>query len=68
MNYTDKSGGKAPLGSGTFDSVMDDAWGRLWDKKVELSIRRIRKLEEYLTAMEAELDDFISQGGAGDEI
>jgi hypothetical protein len=62
MSYTDKSGEKTVVLSEhlTFTEVLNGACDRLWDKKVELSIRRIRQLDEYLVRMEQELSAFIS--------
>jgi hypothetical protein len=62
MNYTDKSGEKAAVLSEdrvSFNEVLNGACDRLWDKKVELSIRRIRQLDEYLVRLEQELTDLI---------
>jgi hypothetical protein len=43
-----------------FSRVVDDACTRLWNKKAELSVRRIRLLEEELVKLEKELDEFIA--------
>jgi hypothetical protein len=62
MSATDKSGEKAVVLSKnrmSFDEVLNGACDRLWDKKVELSIRRIRQLDEYLVRLEQELADLI---------
>jgi hypothetical protein len=61
MSYTDKSGEKAAVltGQSSFNEVLDGACERLWDKKVELAIRRIRQLDEYLFRMEQELTALI---------
>jgi hypothetical protein len=62
MSATDKSGEKALVLSEdriTFDEVLSGACDRLWDKKVELSIRRIRQMDEYLVCLERELTDLI---------
>jgi hypothetical protein len=57
MNYTDKTGGQAAVlfEYPSFDQVLNGACDRLWDKKVELTIRRIRKLQEHLDRLEQEL-------------
>jgi hypothetical protein len=62
MSYTDKSGEKAAVLSeqASFKEVLNGACDRLWDKKVELSIRRIKQLDEYLIRMEQELTALIS--------
>jgi hypothetical protein len=60
MDFADKTPGQAYI-SPTFNAVLDDACNRLWDKKAELSIRKILFLEEEAIRMEKELDDFIAQ-------
>ncbi|MDR2052530.1 MAG: hypothetical protein LBP80_03870 [Treponema sp.] len=60
MGFADKTSGRTYI-SQNFSMVLDDACNRLWSKKAELSIRKIRFLEEELTQMEKELDDFIAQ-------
>jgi hypothetical protein len=57
MNYTDKTGGQAAVlfEYPSFDQVLNVACDRLWDKKVELTIRRIRELQEHLDRLEHEL-------------
>jgi hypothetical protein len=61
MNHTDKSGEKAAVLSeqSSFNEVLNEACDRLWDKKVELSIRRIKQLDDYLIRMEQELTALI---------
>ncbi|MDR1249272.1 MAG: hypothetical protein LBK63_08225 [Treponema sp.] len=61
MNHSDNLSSKAAIFSGksSFKEVIDQTFERLWDKKVELSIRRIRELEERLNALEMELDMMI---------
>jgi hypothetical protein len=61
MSYTDKFGEKAAVleEQSSFNEVLDGACDRLWDKKVELSIRRIKQLDEYLIRMEQELTALI---------
>jgi hypothetical protein len=60
MDHTGKASSQAYI-SPDFSVVLDDACNRLWNKKAELSIRKIRFLEEELSRMEKELDDFIAQ-------
>ena len=43
----------------SFNDVLDTACGRLWEKHVEYSIRRIREMDEILAQLEKELDDII---------
>jgi hypothetical protein len=61
MSYTDKTGGKAAVlyEYPSFDQMLNGACDRLWDKKVELTIRRIRELQEHLDRLEQELAMFI---------
>ncbi|MDR0452083.1 MAG: hypothetical protein LBH15_03490 [Treponema sp.] len=60
MNFADKASGQAFV-SPNFSRVLDHACDQLWNKKAELSIRKIRFLEEELIKMEKELDEFIAQ-------
>jgi hypothetical protein len=46
----------------SFEEVLDQTCGRLWDKKVRYSIRRIREMEDYLSELERELDALALQG------
>jgi hypothetical protein len=39
--------------------MLDRACERLWEKKVELSLGRIRRYEEQLSNLEAELDELL---------
>jgi hypothetical protein len=61
MSYTDKFSERAAVikEQSSFSEVLDGACNRLWDKKVELSIRRIKQLDEYLIRMEQELTALI---------
>jgi hypothetical protein len=43
----------------SFKEVVDEACNRLWDRKVQFSIRRIRELEDRLKTLELELDMMI---------
>ncbi|GHV87819.1 hypothetical protein AGMMS50267_01790 [Spirochaetia bacterium] len=65
MDYPDRTGaGQTVLFSNNdnlnFDHILNDACTRLWNKKAELSIRKIRALENTLLKMEQELTDFLS--------
>ncbi|MDR2518709.1 MAG: hypothetical protein LBD13_04770 [Spirochaetaceae bacterium] len=40
----------------SFESVLDKTCERLWGKKIQYSIRRIRELETTLQGLEQELD------------
>jgi hypothetical protein len=44
----------------SFDSVLNSACERLWDKHSKYSLRRIQELSEELDKLEKELDQFIS--------
>ena len=66
-----------PWDSGSFDSnpqkpsfefVLDAACERLWEKKVEFSIRRINAMEEKLNQFEKELDEFLGKRAPGGEL
>jgi hypothetical protein len=51
-----------------FEAVLNSVCGRLEDKQIEFSIRRLREMEERLGILEQELDDFIlakAEGPAG---
>jgi hypothetical protein len=57
--------GKNPLtlsGTSSFEEVLDRTCDRLWDKKVQYSMRRIQELEDYLDVLERELDALALQG------
>jgi hypothetical protein len=43
----------------SFEAVLDQACNRLWDRKIQYSIRLIRKMEEQLTELERELDSLV---------
>jgi hypothetical protein len=45
----------------TFSDIVDEACGKLMDKQIKYSIRRITEMEEYLANMEKELDDFLGK-------
>jgi hypothetical protein len=46
-------------GTSSFKEVVDHTCNRLWDRKVQFSIRRIRELEDMLKTLELELDMMI---------
>ncbi|GHV28847.1 hypothetical protein AGMMS4952_13520 [Spirochaetia bacterium] len=58
MNRMDKSGGEAAVlpTISSFKEVVDETCNRLWDRRVQNSIRRIRELEDTLKTLELELD------------
>jgi hypothetical protein len=49
----------------SFEAVLDSAFERLWDRKVQHSIRRIGELETTLLELEAELDCFLLERDRG---
>jgi len=62
MSHADKTGGEAVVFSNqpSFERIVEQSCERLWDKKVQHSIRRIHELEVVLSSMEQELDAFLS--------
>ncbi|MDR3335337.1 MAG: hypothetical protein LBT13_10720 [Treponema sp.] len=50
----------------SFEAVLDKTCERLWGKKVQHSIRRIRELEADLTGMEQELDEWLRHKNEND--
>jgi hypothetical protein len=52
--------GTALSGSESFQAVLDETCDRLWDTKVQYSLRRIAELDAALQKMETELDYFVS--------
>lgn len=61
MSPTDNPRSEAAIFSdkASFKEVVDDTCNRLWDRKVQFSIRRIRELEDILKTLELELDMMI---------
>jgi hypothetical protein len=61
MNHTDKTGDRAAIlaDNVSFEAILDETCGRLWDKKIRHSMRRIRLLEDALNTLEDELDALI---------
>jgi hypothetical protein len=64
MKSADIPNGPSPRYEINFNRMLDDACNRLLGKKAELSIKKIRELEELLTDYEQELDVFIAGGDA----
>jgi hypothetical protein len=64
MSQADKTGGEAAVlpNQPSFEHIVEESCERLWDKKVQHSIRRIYELDAILGAMEQELDLFLKQG------
>jgi hypothetical protein len=64
MNHSDRTRDETAVFSdkSSFKEVVDETFDRLWDRKVQLSIRHIRDLEEQLDALELELDMMIKEG------
>ena len=44
----------------SFSEVVDNACEKLMDRQIKHSIKRIQKMEERLSCLERELDDFLS--------
>jgi hypothetical protein len=67
MSHADKTGGEAVVFSNqpSFERIVEQSCERLWDKKVQHSIRRIHELEVVLSSMEQELDVFLKQCNSG---
>ena len=51
----------------SFDSFLDEVCERLQDTRQQGSLKRIRKLEETLDALDRELDELACQTGPGDK-
>ena len=52
----------------SFETLLDDACGRLEDTRRRISLKRIRKLEAILNGLERELNEILDSGcppGAG---
>ena len=45
----------------TFDSVLNTACQKLWDKHTQYSIKRLKDLDEELDKIEKELDKFLCE-------
>jgi hypothetical protein len=45
----------------TFNDLVDETCGKLMDKQIKHSLRRIMEMEERLESIEKELDEFILQ-------
>jgi hypothetical protein len=63
MSQADKTGGEAAVlpNQPSFEHMVEESCDRLWDKKVQHSIRRIHELEATLCSLEQELDAFLKQ-------
>jgi transposase len=46
----------------TFATLLDETCDRLWDRQVQYSIRRLRKMERDLADLERELDALVLLG------
>jgi len=45
----------------SFDVVLDTAFDRLREKRIQYSIRRIKEMDDELRRIEEELDEFIGR-------
>ena len=61
MKSVDWNYGRTAVSELNFDRILDDACGRLLEKKTELSIKRLRELEALLAICVRELDAFIAE-------
>ena len=52
----DRDSGNLDTKEPSFDSVLNSACERLWDKHIQYSIRRIGEMEQELDELEKELD------------
>ena len=43
----------------SFEVVLDTACERLWEKRIQYSLRRIKEMDDELRRIEEELDEFI---------
>jgi len=63
MNYPGNTtaGQKAALYADlTFDSILDETCERLLSRQVKYAIQRIHEMDRRLSALERELDEFLS--------
>jgi len=44
----------------TFDSILDETCERLLDRQVKYAIQRIHEMDQRLTILERELDEFLT--------
>jgi hypothetical protein len=49
----------AVSGKSSFSEVVDEACGRLMERQIKYSIRRIQAMEDRLNQLERELDEFL---------
>jgi hypothetical protein len=45
----------------SFEEMLDETCERLWDKKREYTLRRLRELDDHLSCLEQELEDFVGE-------
>jgi hypothetical protein len=43
----------------SFEIILDHACERLWEKKIQISLRKLGELENVLQGLEQELDAFL---------
>ena len=63
MTFGEKPAVVSPIIS--FNDVVDEACEKLMERQIKYSIRRIQAMEERLSGMERELDDFLLHRGKG---
>ena len=49
------------LKESSFETVLDTTCDRLWERKVQHSIRCISEMEEKLKGLEKDLDEFLAR-------
>jgi hypothetical protein len=48
----------------SFEILLNETCERLWEKKIQLSLRRLGELDALLVGLEQELDDFLFEAGS----
>ncbi|MFP3090380.1 hypothetical protein LQZ21_08645 [Treponema sp. TIM-1] len=47
----------------SFDDLLDKTCERLWDKKKQYTLRRLRELDDNLNSLEQELEQIVFDSG-----
>jgi len=63
MTFGEKPAVVSPVIS--FSDVVDEACEKLMERQIKYSIRRIQEMEERLSCIERELDDFLFHRSKG---
>ncbi|MDR2631279.1 MAG: hypothetical protein LBC60_10190 [Spirochaetaceae bacterium] len=48
----------------SFENMLGETCERLWDKKRQYTLRRLRELDDHLTLLEQELEQMVFDGKA----